>query len=223
MNNVRLYYIKHQGKNDLAKISEQQIEHWLSELSSEKKSAVQRLLHISDRMASLLATRLLKMCAVGEGLEKFCLADVDYPEKGKPGWQGIDGFMDFNVSHSDNMIVVAVSREMNVGVDIEKIRLLKRLNFKMVLSEDELNKIQQKPELFFDVWSKKEAVVKAADTVGIGRMRDVVLKDGQASLDEAVWHLKDLDLDSQYVTYLATSKQVDEITVKQVAISDLYL
>ena len=224
MNSVRLYYIKHQCEDDLAQVNQLQVIQWLSELSLPKQAVVQRLLHNKDRMASLLASRLLKMAVEQEGLGGFCLSDVQYPDKGKPYWKSAgDTFLDFNISHSDNMIVVAISCSMNVGIDVERVRELKRLNFKMVLSVDELVHIQETPALFFELWSKKEAVVKAANTIGVGRMREVKIEGDQATLGEQRWHLKKLDLDKQYVTHLATSGHVGEVIAKQILISELSL
>ena len=222
MNSVRLYYIKYQGENDLAQINELQLKQWLTELPLVKQQAVQRFVHNRDRMASLLATRLLKICVDMEGIEGFRLSDIRYPDNGKPSWINDKNiFLDFNISHSDEMILVAVSKFMNVGIDVEKVRELKRLNFKMVLSDVELDQIQQTPDLFFNLWSKKEAVVKAADTSGIGRMHEVILEEDQALLDEKKWFLKKVEVDEQYVTYLATSLPVDEIVTTQITISEL--
>ncbi len=222
MNIVRLYYIRHQGESDLTQVNEQQVNKWLSELSLPKQASVQRLLHRSDRLASLLATRLLMMSAQHEDIKSFQLGDVQYPGKGKPCWKSKTGdFFDFNVSHSGKVIVVVTSKNVNVGVDAEKIRELKSLNFKKVLSADELTEIQKSPDLFFDLWSKKEAVVKAANTTGLGRMTDVKLKQNHAVLDDRKWYLKNIDLNNQYAIHLATSEPVDKIIIKQILISEL--
>ena len=226
MNSVRLYYIAHQGESDLAQLEERQVNQWLSELSLQKQASVQRLLHNSDQMASLLATRLLIMCALHEDIENFRLSDIQYPDKGKPGWKSKTGnFFDFNLSHSDKLIVVAASKTMKVGIDAEKIRELKNLNFKKVLSADELTAIQERPALFFELWSKKEAVVKAANTTGLARMRDVKLKQNQAVLDDKKWYLRNIDLNeqlsNQYAIHLATSEPVDEVIIKQILLSEL--
>ncbi|MCK4674360.1 MAG: 4'-phosphopantetheinyl transferase superfamily protein [Gammaproteobacteria bacterium] len=222
MNIVRLYYIRHQGESDLTQVNEKQVNKWSSELSLPKQASVQRLLHHSDRLASLLATQLLMMCAQHEDIKSFRLADVQYPDKGKPCWKSKTGdFFDFNISHSDKVIVVVTSKTVNVGVDAEKIRELKSLSFKKILSADELIEIQKSPGRFFDLWSKKEAVVKAANTTGLGRMSDVKLKQNHAVLDEKKWYLKNIDLNNQYAIHLATSEPVDEVIIKQILISKL--
>lgn len=226
MNSVRLYYMIHQGESDFARLNENQLNQWISELSHLKKTAVQRLVHDSDRIVSLLATRILKICAQHEGVENFHLSDIHYPVKGKPDWKNRTGnFFDFNISHSDKMIVVAASKAMKVGVDTERIRELINLNFKMVLSTEELMEIQQTPSLFFNFWSKKEAVAKAANTTGIARMRDVQLKQNYAVLDNKKWYLKNIELNkqlsSQYAIHLATSRPVDEVIIKQILLNEL--
>jgi len=222
MNSVRLYYIKHQGENDLAQIDQLLMNQWLSELSLQKKASIQRLLHNSNQMISLLGLRLLKMCAQDEGVNDFQLSDVQYPDTGKPYWTKNNAYnFDFNISHSDNLILIAVSKTVKVGVDVEKVRELKRLNFKMVMLPDELTDIHEAPSLFFDLWSKKEAVVKAADTAGLARMRDVKLSKNQAILDETAWYLKSIDLDDQYAIHLATSESVDELIIKNIPVNKL--
>jgi 4'-phosphopantetheinyl transferase len=221
MNSVRLYYIKHQGESDLAQIDAIQVEQWLSALSSQKQASIQRLIHYQGRVNSLAGLRLLRLCAQNEGIKNFKLSDVQYPETGKPFWKNNKDYYDFNISHSGNLIVIAASATLKVGVDAEQIRLLKRLSFKRIMSADELADIEQTPALFFDLWSKKEAVVKAADTIGLARMSDVSLKQNMAVLDEEQWFLKSINLDDQYAINMATSKAVDELIVKQIKIKNL--
>ncbi len=221
MNSVRLYYIKHQGEHDLAQIDAARMEQWLLALSTQKRASIQRLLHYQNRMTSLLGLRLLNQYVQDEGIEDFTLNDVQYPDTGKPFWIGNSDRFDFNISHSGHFILIAASTTSKVGVDVEEIKPLKRLNFKTVMSSKELIDIKQAPALFFDLWSKKEAVVKAANTVGLARMRDVNLKQNKAVLDEKVWFLKNLELDAQYAINLAASKVVDELIVKQIQIQNL--
>ena len=221
MNSVRLYYIKHQGANDLALIDALRVEQWLSELSKQKQASIQRLLHLQNRVTSLAGLRLLRLCAQDEGIGNFKLSDVQYPDTGKPFWGNNNNYFDFNISHSGNLIVIATSGTLKVGVDVEQIRPLKRLSFKRIMSAEELAEIQQTPVLFFDLWSKKEAVVKAADTVGLARMGDVKLKQNMAVLDEDQWFLKSINLDNQYAINIATSKVIDDLIVKQIQIKNL--
>ena len=226
MNRVRLYF----ARLPLEKISDQEnyvvLGRWLSELSEQKRASIQRLVNDRDRLSSLLGLRLLKRCAEDEGISDFSLADIHYPEAGKPYWRSKSALQfDFNISHSDNVILVAMSKALRVGVDVEKIRNLKYLNFKMVMSPEELMLIRQTPALFFNLWSKKEAVVKAADTTGIARMRDVYLDKERAMLDEVCWYTKSLsklmELEGVFSVHLATSQPVAELILKDLSVDDL--
>jgi len=221
MNSVRLYYIKHAGESDLSQIAPTLVEQWKSSLSVQKKAGIQRLLHHRDQVNSLAGLRLLKMCAMDEGITDFDLKGVEHPPKGKPFWKKEGSYFSFNISHSGDFILLASSQSVSVGVDVEKIKELKRLNFKTVMSSEELSQIQETPMLFFDLWSKKEAVVKAADTDGLARMRDVNLSTDSAELDDRKWYLKTLDLDEAYVINLATSEPVDEVILKQIKLTEL--
>ncbi len=226
MNSVRLYYMIHKGKSDLAKVGNKQMDQWLSELSMSKRKTVQRLINSDDQIASLLASQLLKMCARDEAVDDFLLCDVNYPETGKPNWQSKQGYvLDFNISHSNQCVLVAASNTVKIGVDVEKIRELKNLSFKMVMLPDELKLIRETPTLFFELWSKKEAVVKAANTSGLSRMRDVILMEDQATLDGVDWYLNSVEtgmqLDDQYEIYLATSEPVDKLIIKNIILEDL--
>lgn len=226
MSRVRLYFIGRHADQKPVQLSKALTAQWITELPLTKQASIQRLLNDSDRISTLLGLRLLKLCAQDENMPDFKLSDIQYPDSGKPVWQSKTNHkFDFNISHSDNLVVVAASKKMKVGVDVEKIRELKRLNFKMVMRPEELAKIHETPGLFFDMWSKKEAVVKAADTAGIMRMRDVVLKKDMANLDERQWHLKpvakQMNLDNQFSVHLATSAPVDNLIIKHVFLDEL--
>ncbi len=227
-NEVRLYYTWRGGDKNHSVINEKLRQCWLNALSGEKKQAILRLLHKTDQDSSLLGLRLLKQCAMDLQVHNFDLAELEYKKQGKPCWPSTTGF-DFNISHSDNLVLVVASRQLKVGVDAEKIRPLKRLAFKAVMQPHELMQIQQQPESFFRLWSIKEAVVKAADTAGLSRMREVETGDAKrlgSRLHEAsitvsfggnCWYLRAIDIDSRFTISLATSAALNELNIKHLS------
>jgi 4'-phosphopantetheinyl transferase len=85
---------------------------------------------------------------------------------GKPSL--IDADLKFNLSHSAEIALVAVSENSEVGVDVEsfdkKIEHLE--NISQMFSSDETNYLENCPQTsqnkeFFRVWTRKEAFVKA--------------------------------------------------------------
>ena len=222
---VRVCYLKFL-EDDISHIHADEANNWLVQLPQKKQTGIQRLVRNSDRMISLMATQLVKICAQAEGIENFRLSDVCYPDTGKPYWKSEAGArFDFNVTHSDRLVIAAASTTVKLGIDAEKIRELRNLNFKRVLSEEELEEIRKLPDRFFVYWTKKEAVVKAANTTGLERMHDVRLNHYHAVIDDVTWYLNNIELDksikSDYVIHLATSEPVDKIITRQVIPADL--
>ncbi|MCP3679114.1 MAG: 4'-phosphopantetheinyl transferase superfamily protein [Gammaproteobacteria bacterium] len=88
----------------------------------------------------------------------------DYGEQGKPMIAGLE----FNLSHSHDCLVVAITRDTAVGIDVEWVErttMSDRLAANC-FSQQELEQFhslseQEKPHAFFNGWTRKEAFVKA--------------------------------------------------------------
>jgi 4'-phosphopantetheinyl transferase len=90
-------------------------------------------------------------------------------ERGKPQLaDSVNGqFLHFNVSHSDWLALIAVSRDFEVGVDIERIRAVetKEPLVTQFFSPEELREwfalpASRRAEMFFDHWTRTEAFLK---------------------------------------------------------------
>jgi 4'-phosphopantetheinyl transferase len=97
-----------------------------------------------------------------------------YGAQGKPSVEGIE----FNLSHSGDVGVVALTRAAPVGVDVERIRAMDDLDgmARISFSSDERHNLQglsgaDKQEAFFRCWTRKEAYVKATGD-GLGMPLD---------------------------------------------------
>jgi 4'-phosphopantetheinyl transferase len=76
--------------------------------------------------------------------------------------------LQFNIAHSHNLIIIGISQDSEIGVDIEKIRPLKRMDSiaATCFSTHELHKLrtckgQAYLEYFYSIWALKEAYIKA--------------------------------------------------------------
>jgi 4'-phosphopantetheinyl transferase len=82
-----------------------------------------------------------------------------------------NGKFSFNLSHSDSLAVLAVCRDNNVGVDVEKINAFVSIDGfeKLFFSDKEILSVNVdgrfKVNEFYKVWTRKEALLKA---VGVG-------------------------------------------------------
>lgn len=75
--------------------------------------------------------------------------------------------IDFNLTHSHNYVLMIIAYKLKVGIDIEKIdNQIKPLELSaLVFSSSEQALIGNNIEYFFNLWSKKEALLK---TLGCG-------------------------------------------------------
>jgi 4'-phosphopantetheinyl transferase len=127
-------------------------------------------------------------------------------QQGKPFLA--DSELEFNVSHSRDRLLIAVTSGRAVGVDIE----FRRSGLSMVsiakrwFAPDEQTFFQtsENPERdFFDIWAKKEAYVKA---LGLGIYKDLntfaVPVGGKPSFpmigNDGLWFFQTLEIDSAY-------------------------
>lgn len=82
--------------------------------------------------------------------------------------------LDFNLSHSEKMVVLAVTRNRDIGIDVEyTLRNGTGLEIaKKYFSQEEVRDLQAVPQhlqkkRFFDLWTLKEAYIKACG-MGLG-------------------------------------------------------
>ena len=114
----------------------------------------------------------------GRGMSRFILShyldlapdkiEFKYGAHGKPGLAEPHADLAFNLSHSEDLAFLAITRAGPIGVDVESIRTLD--DFDALVSrffspaENEVFEklpVEQKPTAFFNLWTRKEAWLKA--------------------------------------------------------------
>jgi 4'-phosphopantetheinyl transferase len=155
-----------------------------------------------------------------------------YSANGKPALA--EGFADaeihFNLAHSEDLALVAVTRAGRVGVDVEGVRPVKNVEdlvarFFSQRENEAFQKIpdDQKPAAFFNLWTRKEALLKATGE-GITRALSLIevsflpgeparllAISGDAAL-AAQWSLRELSPATGFTGALAI--QAQEISVQ---------
>lgn len=100
--------------------------------------------------------------------------EFEYSPRGKPTLaesSGSDTFH-FNLAHSDDLMLVAVTRGCEIGVDVERLRFMRDAEdvAERLFSARESTRLKALPEgqkraAFFRLWTRKEACLKAT---GVG-------------------------------------------------------
>jgi 4'-phosphopantetheinyl transferase len=124
----------------------------------------------------------------------------------------VDGRVGFNLSHSREMAVIAVSPGREVGIDVEKLRAIPEMDLiaERYFSGEERAALASdgawtREEAFFRVWTRREAAAKARgldlSTALSGVPFPLYPSGGGAciTLGGAAWSLRDLPLPSPHV------------------------
>jgi 4'-phosphopantetheinyl transferase len=141
-----------------------------SVLSAEEKARASRFVY--ERDAKRFSTRRFRMRQI-LGAYLSCEPGVISfvaGEHGKPFLHpDHNSDLQFNLSHSEDMAVLAVARELEVGVDVEWIRPVEERIAEKFFSPAEQRALADLPPEwvtrgFFECWTGKEAFVKARGT-----------------------------------------------------------
>lgn len=124
-----------------------------------------------------------------------------YSERGKPAIadhcqpQGLQ----FNLSHSEDLAIVGISRDRLIGVDVEYIREMDNLDslVKRFFCAEEYRYFQQAPpqeqqQIFFQLWTAKEAYLKATGAGLAGGLDQVQLSLSPLKFQSLPGNTKDL-------------------------------
>jgi 4'-phosphopantetheinyl transferase len=168
----------------LAWLDEENPELFQGILSKDEKLRAKRLRSPQGANRSTVARGILRVL-----LGKYLLRTPErivfsYGPNGKPRLaDDLATGISFNVSHSGNLVVFAIASSCEVGVDIEEVHPVSDIDAtaSIFLSPDELAGFETLPageklERFFNLWTFKEAILKAYGTGFTGPARDVFSK-----------------------------------------------
>lgn len=169
-----------------------------------------------DANAFLLGRYLLIEGLKFYGFEKN-IFDINYTKYNRP-YLSIP--LDFNISHSGNYILCALSTN-NIGIDIEVIRPLEINDFAHCFSADELLKINCAPDRhieFFKHWTIKEAVIKA-DGRGFSIPLETIIISDKIVIEGNTWFIHKIEIDPCYQSHLATNEILDQsISIERISL-----
>ncbi len=150
----------------------------------------------------------------------FNFDQLEHNEWGKPY---IDHDFGFNISHSGSMVVCAGATGMQIGVDTEKMeyRELEDMRTYFTLCEwQKINDSEDSNTVFYNMWVRKEACLKAAGKGLLLPLREVDVIVDEVKLNGATWFLQDLSLKEGYATCIASARQ-EPINMVRVEIETL--
>lgn len=136
------------------------------------------ILSAKDREKFLFSRYVLKKILSRYTDQEMIKIRFEYNSFGKPLIP--NSFLNFNLSHSDNFLVVGIS-DKEIGIDIENIKLIDLGMAKIFCTNKELQQINNSADkyyIFFQLWTLKESFIK-----NIGKGLSFNIKDLDFNLD----------------------------------------
>lgn len=180
------------------------------------------LLREEDRARFLAAHALVRIVAARHaGVAPRAIRYAAGAAHSKPRFAGRAAMLEVSIAHSAERVVVAISRGVELGVDVERIGAASEEEslVRSVLCADELGELSALAQplrawAFCRYWTRKEAILKATGHgLSVEPMRIAVTAptrraalvswDGPGRPTQAV-HLYDLEVEEGYAASLAT-------------------
>jgi 4'-phosphopantetheinyl transferase len=144
-----------------------------------------------------------------------------YGDYGKPD---LDGALKFNMSHSHEVALLAITQDRQIGVDVEHIRadfatedIARRFFSRLEVESFNRLPIEEQVAAFFRCWTRKEAFIKATGR-GLSQPLDefdVTLAPEVAPAllrvhedDASRWSISDIDIDEDYAAALVVEDRI---------------
>jgi 4'-phosphopantetheinyl transferase len=143
---------------------------WQPLLSVDERERANRFHFEKDRQRFSTTRALLRMLLAAYLQSTPESLRFHYADKGKPSLDGphLESKLMFNVSHSGDVALFAITRGREIGVDVEQVRRNSDLDaiaprFFSAHEQAQLNALapEQQVEAFFRCWTRKEAYIKA--------------------------------------------------------------
>ena len=171
----------------------------LSFVDKNRKEKALKYVHENDRYLSLGAGYLLK-----KYLPK---GEIKENENGKPY---LDNGPYFNISHSKEYVVLAISNTRALGVDIEYIDSNRVDAVEYVLTKEEKDIVD--PKTLFMIWSNKESLIKC-NSNGLKDIKDVsgLPLEGVRKVNDECYYTRSTIYDNYALSVTLKGKEPFEI------------
>jgi 4'-phosphopantetheinyl transferase len=201
-------------------LSPEVYEQLLCRLPGEQRLRINRFKRWQDAHASLLGRMLVEILFLKHDFS-FEQEKIMLDEKNRPFYPGGP---DFNISHSGNMVCCSLANA-RTGIDIEEIKSIEIKDFKEQFRKEEWTQICNAVDplqAFYNLWTMKEALLKA-DGRGLFRpLRDVVIKNGQSISDNVSFDIVPLTMHDGYSAHGVISSDCNYTpSISHIKISEL--
>jgi 4'-phosphopantetheinyl transferase len=159
--------------------------------------------------------KLLLLELLKEYNSKNSLVDLKYNEYLRPCF---DCRPDFNIAHSGNIVICAMTDEGQIGIDIEQIKQLDFADFTDFFTGNEwhyINDHANKFDGFYNFWTRKEAVLKAIGSGFHTPLNSVDVSDEELVYDDISYQITPLNIHPDYKCHIAATVSPQNIELRE--------
>ncbi len=210
MDRIKVYYTRIESD-----YSDKDFSLYLNYLPSYLHKKLLKVKHRNTRNSKLFGLLLMQHGLKIESSNEQVLSNLEYTSKGKPF---ISGASEFNISHSQNIVVCAVSNS-EIGIDVEKIRDVNINNFKIYFSTDEYTDIENSSAInksFFKYWTKKESFAKAIGEGLTISFANVNFNKNRISYNTKNLFSHEISINDNFITNICTEQQYPNIEIEEI-------
>jgi 4'-phosphopantetheinyl transferase len=179
---------------------------YFSLLPSLQKERNKRFKNLKDRYSHLFGRLLLKQGLLNKGYEENVLELIQTTDFDKPF---ISGPVDFNISHSKDYVICAISENCALGIDIEKIEPQFDISDNTgIFTPEEIEHIDNSPSqqaAFFRIWTRKESIIKANGKGLSLPLNKINCLPDEVFIEATKWHIQNIHFAHDYSASLCTS------------------
>lgn len=199
---------------------EQELTDKLLLLPEDQRQSVQRKRRWIDKQLTIAGKLLLIKALQALGAEgQFKLSGLHYNSHKRPYF---DGNIDFNISHSADIVICCATDQGQIGVDIEEIKEIDLADYPDYFTSNEwryINAHTSKFDGFYNFWTRKEAVLKAIGTGFHTPLDEVDVSEDIISYDNITYYIQRMDIHDNYKCHMATTIKQNDIRLLPVELS----
>jgi len=178
--------------------------HYLQKLPIDFQKKALRYRRWQDQYTNLFGKLLLVYGLKEYGFREEDLNHLKYNEYNKPY---LENEIYFNLSHSGDIVICAISNEQEIGIDIEEMKPINIWEFDTIFTKNELeimNNSSHPVFTFYKYWTIKESVIKAIGKgLALPLSEVVVSDDDQCSFRNQHFKIQIIDIEKGYYCALA--------------------
>jgi 4'-phosphopantetheinyl transferase len=151
------------------------------------------------------------------------LEQYDYSATNQPILKGSD--LKFSISHSNNIVVCAITKEGTIGVDVEKTKHVKLDLMKFYFNRESWFEIINAPDVyaeFYRHWTMREAAIKASgQEIDQMELSEMFPEDHTIQVRNEIYYCRMLPVRYDYTVCLASGKEIEDVELNKLNIEDL--